>query len=628
MPDNLQSTINITVQSVEQAHEEIKKIITELSGYFKTLREGFAETGQEIENAKEKITGLINSLQGIRRTRKPIEEVTDSSNAFIVAQSRMSQAVLSLNYVIRDAPYLFKNFGLGVLAVGNNINPLIDALILAKKSAEEANISFGQLLLKSFSGPAGLIAISSLAVASFQAITFALEKNKQKVEEVDARYWGLKGSTLELAQAQDKLNKSVEGLKFSELETVASRLRGELYLLNQETAQFIDLIVPYGGIIGQLTALLTGISPRIEDIVEASNKQTKIQERLNYIYEIATQATNKNAESLKQWNEEQGRGRKELEETKKALEEVRNSGKLTEEQWNANTKAIINIESALKLYNVEVKENKSIVEKIIERYDILKKQLAEINSALLKHRNDEAIFNLLLNERIKILKEIEKMATIEIEPFKEIPAELRKIEIEPIRKMLAQPYIMSEVKKVEYDETRLLEKFNDELRLQLRLWNQNYNAILDVINALGMLNAEGDRTVTVFLKVLETAIEIARVLSETQIPESEGGTSDVSAGFSIFASIIRLFSAFAGGFQSGGIVGDIHSNRPIPIIAHSGEMVLNKQQQRNLFAIISRGASTQPIQVIITGNLRMNRNDLVVELARTQRTLKNNILSL
>ncbi len=624
MPDNLQSTINITVQSVEQAHEEIKKIITELSGYFKTLREGFAETGQEIENAKEKITGLINSLQGIRRTRKPIEEVTDSSNAFIVAQSRMSQAVLSLNYVIRDAPYLFKNFGLGVLAVGNNINPLIDALILAKKSAEEANISFGQLLLKSFSGPAGLIAISSLAVASFQAITFALEKNKQKVEEVDARYWGLRGSTLELAQAQDKLNKSVEGLKFSELETVASRLRGELYLLNQETAQSIDLIVTYGRIRVQRVASLTDTSKSIE----ASNRQTKIQERLNYIYEIATQATNKNAESLKQWNEEQGRGRKELEETKKALEEIRNSGKLTEEQWNANTKAIINIESALKLYNVEVKENKSIVEKIIERYDILKKQLAEINSALLKHRNDEAIFNLLLNERIKILKEIEKMATIEIEPFKEIPAELRKIEIEPIRKMLAQPYIMSEVKKVEYDETRLLEKFNDELRLQLRLWNQNYNAILDVINALGMLNAEGDRTVTVFLKVLETAIEIARVLSETQIPESEGGTSDVSAGFSIFASIIRLFSAFAGGFQSGGIVGDIHSNRPIPIIAHSGEMVLNKQQQRNLFAIISRGASTQPIQVIITGNLRMNRNDLVVELARTQRTLKNNILSL
>ena len=52
--------------------------------------------------------------------------VVDQLNQTTTASANASMALLNLNYVIRDSPYFFQNFALGVLAVGNNLNPFSD----------------------------------------------------------------------------------------------------------------------------------------------------------------------------------------------------------------------------------------------------------------------------------------------------------------------------------------------------------------------------------------------------------------------------------------------------------------------------------------------------------------------
>src|SRR5690606_40721901 len=48
-----------------------------------------------------------------------------------------AMAMLNLNYVIRDTPYFFNNFAMGVMAIGNNINPLTDSLQRLRKESKD-----------------------------------------------------------------------------------------------------------------------------------------------------------------------------------------------------------------------------------------------------------------------------------------------------------------------------------------------------------------------------------------------------------------------------------------------------------------------------------------------------------
>lgn len=122
-------------------------------------------------------------------------------------------AVQNMNFVIRDSPFFFKDLQLGVLAVGNNINPLIDSFQRLKIQAAEMTAQTGKtvtsfsLLRKTMAGPMGLSIAMSLVVTAFQAVVFSMGRADKKAKE-------LKGTLEEVAGAMISLINPFKDVKF------------------------------------------------------------------------------------------------------------------------------------------------------------------------------------------------------------------------------------------------------------------------------------------------------------------------------------------------------------------------------------------------------------------------------
>ena len=131
MADNLQFQISVLgikgVVSDAQSLDAALKLLYATLGKVTEGSQAWSRTLREIREAtvvQQRIGQFNQTLQGTQ---------TASANA--------SMALLNLNYVIRDSPYFFQNFALGLLAVGNNLNPLIDSFNRLRKEAVEQNIS-------------------------------------------------------------------------------------------------------------------------------------------------------------------------------------------------------------------------------------------------------------------------------------------------------------------------------------------------------------------------------------------------------------------------------------------------------------------------------------------------------
>lgn len=116
------------------------------------------------------------------------------------ASGSAATTMQALNFTIRDSAYFTKDLSLGVLAVGNNLNPLIDGLIRTNQAAKAAKTSLGTELLNSLKGGGGLILAFSLAVTAIQAVTFALAKNKKEVSETKTEYDKLTDAILQYSK--------------------------------------------------------------------------------------------------------------------------------------------------------------------------------------------------------------------------------------------------------------------------------------------------------------------------------------------------------------------------------------------------------------------------------------------
>ena len=99
--------------------------------------------------------------------------------------AQMTMTMQAMNFTIRDSPYFFRDFSLGILAIGNNLNPLIDGLINVKREAKLAGSSLGKELMKSLKGPGGVIFMFSVLVSVMQAVVFAMAKTKDKTKETN-----------------------------------------------------------------------------------------------------------------------------------------------------------------------------------------------------------------------------------------------------------------------------------------------------------------------------------------------------------------------------------------------------------------------------------------------------------
>lgn len=191
--NGIQKTITSTAEA-SKVIKELTKNFVELSKAGKDVSQTLLQIGQA-NKIKDQLVqvgrGAVQMQQGMQGAQ------TASANA--------SMALLNLNYVIRDSPYFFNNFALGVLAVGNNLNPLIDSFSRLRQEAGAKSLTTFALLKQALVGGAGISIAFSLVVTAIQSFVFwqskssresenttdKLKKEREEVSKLRSEYDGL-----------------------------------------------------------------------------------------------------------------------------------------------------------------------------------------------------------------------------------------------------------------------------------------------------------------------------------------------------------------------------------------------------------------------------------------------------
>lgn len=128
--------------------------------------------------------------------------------------------------------------------------------------------------------------------------------------------------------------------------------------------------------------------------------------------------------------------------------------------------------------------------------------------------------------------------------------------------------------------------------------------------------AEGVSQILPQVMALIGAKEGEALASGTASAASMPYPANIAAIASIVATIIATFSSIAsimmGSFADGGIIGGSSRLYEFPIMAHTGEMVLNEKQQSNLFHAIENGEFGGG--AVVGGEVKIKGSDLYVAL--------------
>ncbi len=115
-----------------------------------------------------------------------------------------SHALQGFNYILQDSPYFLMNFRMGVMAIGNNIMPMVESFGRLTKSAgglKGAMMAMGAAL----SGPTGIIVGISALVSVVQAASFYLDNKKRKMKELREETEGTTMSIEDLIKEMEKM---------------------------------------------------------------------------------------------------------------------------------------------------------------------------------------------------------------------------------------------------------------------------------------------------------------------------------------------------------------------------------------------------------------------------------------
>ena len=140
------------------------------------------DTGQAKANVDALTQSYTQFAGRVSSVVPAINQATTATHGVAKGSANAAMTLQALNYTVRDSPYFFRDFSLGVLAVGNNLNPLIDGLKRMNDEAKASNMTFMQMATKTMGSGGWFTLGMSLAVTAIQAVTFMLAKNKGEVK--------------------------------------------------------------------------------------------------------------------------------------------------------------------------------------------------------------------------------------------------------------------------------------------------------------------------------------------------------------------------------------------------------------------------------------------------------------
>ena len=187
--------------ALPQINQGAKSVMNSIDG-LNTKVKYYEDIAKKAEIGSKQYANAIKQVELAQKQASTAQLIANKNMMGSTRQTaQMTMTMQAMNFTIRDSPYFFRDFSLGILAVGNNLNPLIDGLINVKREAKLAGSTLGKEMMKSLKGPGGLIFAFSVLVSVMQAVVFAMDSYNRKTKEA-------KEKTDKLADAVDSMTRN------------------------------------------------------------------------------------------------------------------------------------------------------------------------------------------------------------------------------------------------------------------------------------------------------------------------------------------------------------------------------------------------------------------------------------
>uniref|UniRef100_A0A6M3M0W5 Putative tail tape measure protein n=1 Tax=viral metagenome TaxID=1070528 RepID=A0A6M3M0W5_9ZZZZ len=620
----------------------------------------FTQFAGRVQTANKAITSANTPLQQTTRV---------GANATVTLQA--------LNYTIRDSPYFFRDFSLGILAIGNNLNPLIDGLIRMNTEAKLTGKTLGGSLLQSLKGSAGLVFAFSLLVSIMQAVVFAMAKTKGGADKLTDSLEILKGIISELIEFENPFEKWVFPIKTMDIDRMIEATDAEIKKLKeQEQRSAYQFMVPLK------------YRDQLKPLTEEEKKRQKLNEELLKTLEeqrLKLEAQKLVAERLKELGIEpisKDKKGKELDISKYGLEsldeflqkrneilksyedEVKAINKTTASQEKKNIALEKNLSDRdIRLKKLDIEREKEIAEARDKWISSESKRLEDIAE---KRASTEEKWNEIIAQRSakaiedELTKKIESIKASYLKLYNDLEKEKPDLTPESYKgkKTALGEAEIGEIQTAKIDAAykAIEERMGNVKSMALSIGDDLFNAFVSgkegidsMIKAIpillaklalragieaiisGLITTQKEEARALIVAESGLVVSSALVATEMGIIAAEMVTSagamtgaavamTAAAVAMAAASMITGFPIFS--FAQGGIIpkaqsgyivpGTSYYGDRVPILANSGEMILNSTQQANLFSLLNGGFSTRNMNLTVTvdGQLKGSGSEL------------------
>lgn len=260
------------------------------------------------------------------------------------------QAIIALNYTLRDSPYLFQNVAMGVMAISNNVPMLVDGLAAVRQASGTAGGGV-RLLLAQLRGVMGISVGFSLLMALFQAYSFSAMGAKDSTDELGESAKKTKKELQEMREELERFRASgqkaieIEITLQADIEQQLKDFREELTSLEGSRSQALG--IEPAPIKPETVARIEFLRTRIAEL-EKQTVQTEayknFERTINSIGDTASRVTTEGMADLivaNRFTEAQ------VEATIKTLREAREQLIVNSQAYRDNVKAVETLEGAL-----------------------------------------------------------------------------------------------------------------------------------------------------------------------------------------------------------------------------------------------------------------------------------------
>ncbi len=252
------AVLQLTDKNIKQITQSFQKAGIIGTQSQQAIQKSSQPAANSISGINEKLTILRKQLAGVEigseAFQKLSREIYITEKELQKAQSLVSQyatqsssgmqtlsrdsssarmAMISLNYTLRDAPYLFQNLNMGIMAISNNIPMLFDGLIALRREAGSAK-SFIRSLAGSLMGPAGLSIAFSGVIALIQVFSFMMGRASRETKKITNTQKDAKMATDAWKSSIRELNEQIDELTNKQIEENIERINKEIEKLEEE----------------------------------------------------------------------------------------------------------------------------------------------------------------------------------------------------------------------------------------------------------------------------------------------------------------------------------------------------------------------------------------------------------